>query len=95
VGTDQSHSSTRASFEINAETADETLIAGLSQFGLAGLTAVDYLVDHLEFEPVGNVTAEQLPAITPFKTTSPRTTTANTASRTQTSSRLGGGSSTT
>jgi len=72
MGTDQRHSPSRASFEINAETADETLIAGFSQFGLAGLTAVDYLVDRLAFEPVGNVTAEQLPAITPFENGRPR-----------------------
>lgn len=44
----------------------ETLLAGFSEFGLAGLTAVDYLVDQLDLEPTGHVTAEGLPAITPF-----------------------------
>ncbi|WP_137286718.1 proteasome assembly chaperone family protein [Halorussus salinisoli] len=61
-----------ASFEINAENPQETVIAGFSQFGLAGLTAVDYLVDHLEFEQVGHITADQLPAITPFENGQPR-----------------------
>ncbi|WP_132059929.1 proteasome assembly chaperone family protein [Halorussus amylolyticus] len=63
---------TSASFEITAESPDETLLAGFSQFGLAGLTAVDYLVDHLDFEEVGHITAEQLPAITPFEEGRPR-----------------------
>ncbi|WP_134670534.1 proteasome assembly chaperone family protein [Halorussus marinus] len=72
MATDPSAPPRAASFEVNAETADETLIAGFSQFGLAGLTAVDYLVDHFEFEPVGNVTADRLPAITPFENGRPR-----------------------
>lgn len=63
---------TGASFEITAERPNDTLIAGFSQFGLAGLTAVDYLVDHLDFEETGHVTAEQLPAITPFENGRPR-----------------------
>ena len=61
-----------ASFEITAESPKDTLIAGFSQFGLAGLTAVDYLVDQLEFEQVGHVSADQLPAITPFEDGQPR-----------------------
>jgi uncharacterized protein len=50
----------------------ETLLAGFSQFGLAGLTAADYLVDHLECDQIGHVTVEQLPAITPFERGTPR-----------------------
>lgn len=50
----------------------ETLLAGFSQFGLAGLTAVDYLVDRLELETTGHVSVEQLPAITPFENGTPR-----------------------
>ncbi|MFC7080424.1 proteasome assembly chaperone family protein [Halorussus caseinilyticus] len=61
-----------ASFRITAENPQETVVAGFSQFGLAGLTAVDYLVDRLEFEQVGHITADQLPAITPFENGRPR-----------------------
>lgn len=61
-----------ASFEITAESPHETVVAGFSQFGLAGLTAVDYMVDHLEFEEVGHIHADQLPAITPFEEGTPR-----------------------
>lgn len=49
-----------------------TVIAGFSQFGLAGLTAVDYLVDHLELEQTGHLRAEGLPTITPFENGRPR-----------------------
>lgn len=48
------------------------LLAGFSQFGLAGLTAVDYLVDQLELEKTGHITVEQLPSITPFENGRPR-----------------------
>jgi uncharacterized protein len=50
----------------------ETLLCGFSEFGLAGLTAVDYLVDHLELEQNGHVAADDLPAITPFENGTPR-----------------------
>ena len=47
-------------FAITHETkASETLLAGFSAFGLAGLTAVDYVVDHLDLEETGHVTADQ------------------------------------
>ena len=49
-----------------------TVIAGFSQFGLAGLTAVDFLVDHLELEQTGHLRAEGLPTITPFENGRPR-----------------------
>jgi len=62
----------QASFDITAENPQETVVAGFSQFGLAGLTAVDYLVDRLDFEQVGHVTADQLPAVTPFEEGRPR-----------------------
>ncbi|WP_276301244.1 proteasome assembly chaperone family protein [Halorussus lipolyticus] len=64
--------STGASFEITAENPEDTVIAGFSQFGLAGLTAADYLVDHLDFQQVGHISADQLPAITPFENGQPR-----------------------
>lgn len=60
-------------FEITAEPdRAATLLCGFSRFGLAGLTAADYLVDHLEMEPLGHVTAAQLPTITPFENGVPR-----------------------
>ena len=50
----------------------ETLLAGFSSFGLAGLTAVDYLVEHLDLEQQGHLTVEGLPSITPFENGRPR-----------------------
>ncbi|WP_458188526.1 proteasome assembly chaperone family protein [Haladaptatus sp. NG-WS-4] len=62
-----------ATFEFSYdEKPSETLIVGLSEFGLAGLTAVDYLIEQLDLEQTGHVTAEQLPAITPFENGRPR-----------------------
>lgn len=48
------------------------LIAGFSEFGLAGLTAVDYLVQQLGLELQGQVTTPDLPTITPFDDGAPR-----------------------
>ena len=39
--------------------APETLLAGFSEFGLAGLTAVHYLVDQLDLEETGHITARE------------------------------------
>jgi len=50
----------------------ETVTAGFSSVGLAGLTAVDYLTDHLDLEPRGHVSAEGVPTITPFEAGRPR-----------------------
>jgi uncharacterized protein len=52
--------------------AAETLIVGFAEFGLAGLTAADHLVNHLDFTEIGHVTTEQLPAVTPFEEGTPR-----------------------
>jgi uncharacterized protein len=52
--------------------AGESLLCGFSEFGLAGLTAVDYLVDHLDLEQTGHVAADDLPSITPFENGTPR-----------------------
>jgi uncharacterized protein len=49
-----------------------TVLAGLSSFGLAGLTAVDFLIEHLDLEQQGHVAIEGLPAITPFTDGRPR-----------------------
>lgn len=50
----------------------ETLVLGLATPGMAGLTAADYLVRHLESEPVGAVIPDGLPAIAPFEAGVPR-----------------------
>lgn len=50
----------------------ETLVVGLSSVAMAGLTAADYLVRHLESELVGAVVPDGLPAIAPFEAGVPR-----------------------
>ncbi|WP_256299632.1 proteasome assembly chaperone family protein [Haloarchaeobius salinus] len=50
----------------------DVVVAGFSQFGLAGLTAVDYLVEQLELEQTGHIVAQDLPSITPFNDGVPR-----------------------
>lgn len=67
-------SSDQLSFQIDqdGDPSSKALIAGFSGFGLAGLTAVDYLVDHLDLEPIGHISAGSLPAITPFEDGAPR-----------------------
>ena len=50
----------------------ETLIIGFSSFGLAGLTAVDYLIEDLELDETGHVRIEGTPSITPFTKGTPR-----------------------
>ena len=64
----------RSVFDISHTEApdSETLVVGFAEFGLAGLTAADYLVDHLELEEIGHVTTEGLPAVTPFEDGAPR-----------------------
>lgn len=62
-------------FEVTVPTdrrPGETLVLGLANFGMAGLTAVDYLVRHLDSEPVGAVVPHGLPAIAPFEDGRPR-----------------------
>jgi uncharacterized protein len=58
--------------EQHEEPSSETLIAGFSAFGLAGLTAVDYIVDQLDLEERGHITVDQFPTITPFENGTPR-----------------------
>ncbi len=61
------------SFDVTHDSdPSETLITGFSAYGLAGLTAVDYLVDHLELEETGYIRAEGIPSITPFEKGRPR-----------------------
>ncbi|WP_096389907.1 proteasome assembly chaperone family protein [Halopenitus persicus] len=61
------------SFEITHESdPSDVLVAGFSNYGLAGLTAVNYLVDTLDLHETGHVTAEGFPSITPFENGRPR-----------------------
>jgi len=62
------------SFEVyeDESTDADVLLAGFSEYGLAGLTAVDYLVDHLDMTDRGHVTTPDLPTITPFDQGTPR-----------------------
>ena len=63
----------RPSFSVTHDlTPSDVLVAGFSSFGLAGLTAVDYLVRNLDLEQTGFVRAEGLPSITPFMKGQPR-----------------------
>ncbi|WP_138006633.1 proteasome assembly chaperone family protein [Halalkalirubrum salinum] len=60
-------------FTVNHQDGPSTiLLCGFSAYGLAGLTAVDYLVDHLDLEEYGYIRAEGLPSITPFEAGKPR-----------------------
>ncbi|WP_336133844.1 proteasome assembly chaperone family protein [Natronomonas amylolytica] len=59
-------------FDINHPNPTETLVAGFAQFGLAGLTAVDYLRKELDLEQTGHIAVDQLPAVTPFENGTPR-----------------------
>lgn len=54
------------------ETTSDRLIAGFTSFGLAGLTAVNFLTDQLDLEETGHVTTDDLPSITPFENGTPR-----------------------
>ncbi|WP_248896479.1 proteasome assembly chaperone family protein [Haloplanus halobius] len=61
------------SFRISDQMSPSTtVVAGFSAYGLAGLTAADYLVDHLDLVETGHVTAASLPSITPFEDGRPR-----------------------
>lgn len=55
-----------------AEPPSNVLVAGFSQIGLAGMTAVDFLANNLDLEETGHVTASGLPTLTPFDEGRPR-----------------------
>lgn len=62
-----------AAFQIRHDTEPATtLVAGFASFGLAGLVAVDFLVDQLGLSEMGHVVANSLPAFTPFENGTPR-----------------------
>jgi uncharacterized protein len=67
-----SGSALRPAFDIDHDDPSDTLVAGFTEFGLAGLTAANYLTEQLDLEEVGHVAADQLPAITPFENGTPR-----------------------
>jgi len=49
-----------------------TLFVGLTNPGMAGITAVDYLVQNRPSEGIGHISSTELPAITPFENGEPR-----------------------
>lgn len=60
-------------FEIEYEgTAPDRVVAGFASVGLAGLTAVDYLVDTTGWPERGHVAMRGMPSITPFEDGRPR-----------------------
>ena len=65
----------RHEFDVDSDApsdAGNTLIFGQSHLGMAGVTAVDYLVRHLDSTKIGNISPTELPAITPFEEGVPR-----------------------
>lgn len=50
----------------------KTLLVGTSHLGMAGVTAADYLVRHVESEQIGHISSHGYPAITPFQDGEPR-----------------------
>ncbi|MDY7083001.1 MAG: PAC2 family protein [Halobacteria archaeon] len=65
--------SSEPSYDITYEGGESnTLVIGFSELGMAGLTAVDYLVGNLELEEAGHVTTSGIPSITPFAEGKPR-----------------------
>lgn len=66
---------TDPSFEVDiSEGADlgETLVVGVADVGVAGLTTVDYLTSHAETTQIGHVRTHDVPDITPFSEGKPR-----------------------
>lgn len=63
------------SFEV--ETADDAdygdvLLVGLADIGAASLTAIDYLITHLETTQIGHIATRNLPSVTPIEEGIPR-----------------------
>jgi uncharacterized protein len=56
----------------HSEEPPTALVVGFAEFGLAGLTAVDYLTQELDLVETGHLEAESLPTITPFAQGRPR-----------------------
>lgn len=49
-----------------------TLLVGVVDIGVAGLTAVDYLSTHLDTDQIGHLETHRFPDITPFSNGTPR-----------------------
>ena len=62
----------RPEFDVRAEGSTHTLVAGFGEYGLAGLTAANYLRTQLDLEETGHVAVEELPAVAPFEDGTPR-----------------------
>jgi uncharacterized protein len=61
------------SFDVTHETTPtDALVAGFTSYGLAGLTAVDYLIDNLDLTETGYIQIAGMPSITPFSKGRPR-----------------------
>lgn len=63
------------SFDITVSTPvqpDQSLLVGLADIGVAGLTAADYLVSQTNATEIGYVRTRNLPDITPFSNGTPR-----------------------
>lgn len=60
------------SFDVKLEGSAGTLIVGLAEYGLAGLTAADFLTTELELVQTGHISVDGIPAITPFENGTPR-----------------------
>lgn len=61
-------------FEIDAPAIEsgQTLLVGLASPGMAGLTAVNQIVESVESREIGSIAPTELPGITPFEDGSPR-----------------------
>lgn len=62
-------------FTVESTTSNGTgnrMLIGLSHLGMAGVTAVDYLVRQLDSTQIGHISPAQLPAIAPFEDGVPR-----------------------
>lgn len=59
-------------FDIRLAEPTRTVVTGFAEYGLAGLTAADYLRKELELEETGHIAVDDLPAITPFENGTPR-----------------------
>lgn len=55
-----------------ADPVGDALLVGLTYPGIAGLSAVDHLVKHLDFDEIGHVETSGLPSIAPFEDGVPR-----------------------
>lgn len=62
----------RPKFDISLDDPSSTLVVGFAEYGLAGLTAVNYLVEQLALERAGHIGVDRLPGITPFENGTPR-----------------------